>query len=160
MVNSNIKIENAKVRFRNFSGKEGKYNPAGRRNFCVLLDEEDAQSLFDEGWNVKYLQPKDKDNGDDPQAYLQVAVSYANIPPKVYLVTSKQKTLLDEETIGMLDWGEFANFDLVIRPYNYDVNGKTGVKAYLKTLYATLVEDEFADKYEDVPDSAMSAVQR
>lgn len=160
MVNSNIKIENAKVRFKNFSGKEGKYNPAGRRNFCVILDEESAQSLFEEGWNVKYLQPKDKDKGDDPQAYLQVAVSYANIPPKVYLVTSKQKTLLDEDTIGILDWGEFANFDLVIRPYNYDVNGKTGVKAYLKTLYATLVEDEFADKYEDVPDSAISAVQR
>lgn len=159
MVNTNIKIENARVRFKNFSGKEGKYNPAGRRNFCVLLDEEDAQSLFEEGWNVKYLQPKDK-NGDDPQAYLPVAVSYANIPPKVYLVTSKQKTLLDEETIGMLDWGEFESFDLVIRPYNYDVNGKTGVKAYLKTLYANLVEDEFADKYEDVPDSAISALQR
>lgn len=160
MVNTNIKIENARVRFKNFSGKEGKYNPAGRRNFCVLLDEEDAQSLFEEGWNVKYLQPKDKNGDDDPQAYLPVAVSYANIPPKVYLVTSKQKTLLDEETIGMLDWGEFESFDLVIRPYNYDVNGKTGVKAYLKTLYANLVEDEFADKYEDVPDSAISALQR
>lgn len=158
MVNSNIKIENAKVRFKNFSGKEGKYNPAGRRNFCVILDEDSAQSLFEEGWNVKYLQPKEE--GDDPIPYLQVAVSYNNMPPKVYLVTSKQKTLLDEDTIGMLDCGEFANFDLVIRPYNYDVNGKTGVKAYLKTLYATLVEDEFADKYEDVPDSAISAVQR
>lgn len=158
MVKNNIKIENAKVRFKNFSGKEGRYNPAGRRNFCVILDEESAQSLFEDGWNVKYLQPKEE--GDDPIPYLQVAVSYNNIPPKVYLVTSKQKTLIDEDTISMLDWGEFENFDLVIRPYNYDVNGKTGVKAYLKTLYATLVEDEFADKYEDVPDSAISAVQR
>ena len=158
MVKNNIKIENAKVRFRNFSGKEGKYNPAGVRNFCVFLDEEDAQPLAEEGWNIKYLQPKTDD--DDPQAYLPVAVSFANFPPKLYLVTSKQKTLLDEDTVNILDWGEFENFDLVIRPHNYDVNGKTGVKAYVKTLYATLVEDEFADKYEDVPDSAISAIQR
>ena len=157
MVKNNIKIENAKVRFRNFSGKEGKYNPAGVRNFCVFLDEEDAQPLAEEGWNIKYLQPK---TDDDPQAYLPVAVSFANFPPKLYLVTSKQKTLLDEDTVNILDWGEYANFDLVIRPYNYDVNGKSGVKAYLKTLYATLVEDEFTDKYEDVPDSAISAIQR
>lgn len=157
MVKNNIKIENAKVRFRNFSGKEGKYNPAGVRNFCVFLDEEDAQPLAEEGWNIKYLQPK---TDDDPQAYLPVAVSFANFPPKLYLVTSKQKTLLDEDTVNILDWGEFENFDLVIRPHNYDVNGKTGVKAYVKTLYATLVEDEFADKYEDVPDSAISAIQR
>lgn len=155
MVNTNIRIEDAKIRFRNFSGKEGRFNPAGRRNFCVFLDETSAAELADEGWNIKWLQPRTED--DEPQAYIQVAVSYSNIPPKVWLVTSKQKTLLDEDTINALDWAELESVDLVIRPYNYDVNGKIGVKAYLKTMYAKIVEDEFADKYEDVPDSALSA---
>jgi len=156
MVNTNIRIENAKIRFRNFSGKEGRFNPAGRRNFCVFLDDDTANDLADEGWNIKWLRPRTED--DEPQAYIQVAVSYANVPPKVWLVNSKQKTLLDENTISTLDWAELEEVDLVIRPYNYDVNGKSGVKAYLKTMYAKIVEDEFADKYEDVPDSAMSAM--
>lgn len=155
MINTNIRIENAKIRFRNFSGKEGRFNPAGRRNFCVFLDDSSAAELADEGWNVKWLQPRTEE--DEPQAYLQVAVSYANVPPKVWLVTSKQKTLLDEDSINALDWAELESVDLVIRPYNYEVNGKSGVKAYLKTMYAKIVEDEFADKYEDVPDSAVSA---
>ena len=154
--NTNIRIENAKIRFRNFSGKEGKFNPAGRRNFVVFLDDDTAHDLRDEGWNIKWLQPRTED--DEPQAYLSVTVAFNRMPPKIWLVTSKKKTLLDEDSVGMLDWTELENVDLTIRPYNYDVNGKSGVKAYLKTLYATIVEDDFADKYEDVPDSAMSAI--
>jgi len=155
-VNNNISIENAKLAFRNFSGKEGKFNPPGRRNFCVLLDSNIVPMLIEDGWNIKYLKPRDP--SDDPQAYIQVAVSYKNIPPKIVLVTSSGKTTLDEESVSMLDWAEIENVDLIIRPYNYDVNGKVGVKAYCKTMYITIVEDEFEKKYSDVPDSATSAM--
>ena len=37
-VKNNIVIENARIGFRNFSGKEGQFNPAGRRNFCVFIE--------------------------------------------------------------------------------------------------------------------------
>ena len=147
MMNNNIVIENAKIGFRNFSGKAAKFNPAGRRNFCVFLDKEDGLKLEEDGWNIRWLQPREE--GDDLVPYLQITVSYENIPPKIVLVTKKRKTVLDDISVDELDTAEIENVDLIIRPYNWSVNGSEGVKAYCKSMYVTIVEDEFAEKYYD-----------
>jgi len=151
-----ISIEDAKLLFKNFSGKEGKFNPPGKRNFCVELTPEIAEELKADGWNVK--KAISKYEGSDDLLYLPIAVAFGNYPPKIILITSHGKTKLTEEDVNTLDWADIETADVLINPYQYEVNGTKGIKAYLKALYVTIKEDEFESKYYDVPDTAENTI--
>lgn len=147
-----IIIEDTRLIFRNFSGKEGKYNREGDRNFGVILDSENAETLLSLGWNVKYLNPRDE--SEQPQAYLPVSVSYrsGSRPPRVMMITSRARTPLGEDEIDILDWADIKKADVKVNPYEWSVNGKNGVKAYLASIYVTIEEDELDLKYADIPE--------
>ena len=148
-----VAIENARIFFRNFTGKPGKFNREGDRSFCVHIEDiEMAKDLKSQGWNIRMTKPRSEE--DSPEAYVQVKVSYAKFPPKVALINGKNKqTYLDEESIQLLDWAEIASVDLILNPSVWNVNGNTGVKAYLKTAYVTIIEDAFEKKYQNPADT-------
>lgn len=141
----NLILEDVVIAFRNFEGKEDTYNRAGDRNFAILLDEDRAAQMERDGWNVKYL--KEREEGEGQQAYIQVAVSYKARPPKIGMVTSKGLTYLGENEVEMLDWVDIEVADVTLNPYEWAVNGKTGVKAYLQTLFIKIEEDYLQQKW-------------
>ena len=114
-----VVLEGRRILFRNFTGEEGRFNAKGQRNFNVLLEDEEAEKMMRDGWNVKYLQPREE--GDKPQPRLDVAVHFGKNPPRIILITSRGKTPLDESMVSLLDWAEIENVDLIIRPYEWEV---------------------------------------
>lgn len=153
-VTSPIKIENARLIFRNFQGKKTDYNDEGNRNFGVLLPDDLAEQLEADGWNVKRLKPRD--DAEDPtyeQPWLPVKVKFGQIPPICEMITGRGRTKIYEDTIDQFDWANIKQCDLIIRPYNYPaIQGRpAGVSAYLKSIYVTIQEDDLAEKYADIP---------
>lgn len=148
----NVTLEGVKLIFSNFGGAEKPFNKEGDRNFGVLLDDETAEAMQLDGWNVKYLKPRDE--GDKPQAMIRVKVNMkSGRKPRIFMVTSRNKTMLDEASAEVLDWSNIKAADVTLNPYAYDVNGNTGITAYLVSIYATIEEDYLDLKYADVPDS-------
>lgn len=145
----NLKIEDARIIWKNFTGAESKFNRPGDRNFCVVIEDPDLISaLKDEGWNVKPLKQRDGDEDLPQNYYIPVSVSYKIRPPKIEMHTSKATIILNEDTVSTLDFADILSIDLVLRPRKYELaTGASGVKAYLKTMHVTIEEDEFGDKY-------------
>lgn len=141
-----IFIENAQLIFKNFSGKEGPYNDKGTRSFAVIIDDpEMADRLKNDGWLIKELAPRDEDEA--PKHYLTIALSYKVAPPSVQMLMGSNLITMSEETIGELDFQQIISADLTITPYHWEMGSKSGIKAYLKGLVATVDEDPLMMKY-------------
>jgi len=145
-----VLMEGVRIIFRNFSGKEGQFNREGDRNFAVLLDPATATAMAEDNWNIKWLKPRDEEEEQDPQAYLPVSLNFKGRPPRIVLITTRGRTNLDEDSVEMLDWADILNVDLIVRPYEWNVNGKTGIKAYLQSIYVTIEEDTLEQKYSEL----------
>ena len=140
-----LQIDDARIIYRNFSGVGSKFNREGDRNFAVYIPDEDmANELKESGWNVKIKPPRE--DGDDPFMFLPVKIKFNDRGPSVYLVTGNKKTPLNENTVSCLDDIDILSVDLDIRPYDWEVNNKTGRTAYLQSIWVTQEVDRFASR--------------
>lgn len=141
-----LQIDDARIIYRNFRGEGGKFNREGDRNFAVVIPKQElADELRNRGWNVKIKPPKDEE--DSPFMYLPVKVKFNDRGPQVYLRTGDRVNRLDEERISILDDINIHSVDLDIRPYDWDVNGKSGRTAYLQSIEVIQEIDRFAARY-------------
>ena len=159
-----IEFENVKIKYSNFAGRQTEFNEEGERNFNVVIeDEELAETLKNDGWNVKVKVPKDRDGrvieGAKVSYLLPVKVKFSNYPPTINLVTQKGVDFkgepvynvrqLDEETARLVDDVEFQRIDLVVRPYPYKDKrtGDSKISAYLNEFWGLVKENKFASRY-------------
>ena len=143
-----LMIDDARIVYRNFSGTGSRYKREGDRNFAVVIpDKEIADALIENGWNVKIKPPREE--GDSPFMYMPVKVKFNDRGPNVYLVTGKRMNRLDEESVSCLDDVDIQSVDMDIRPYDWEVNGRSGRSAYLQSIKVTQRIDRFAAEKEE-----------
>ena len=141
-----LEIEDARIIYRNFEGVASKFNREGDRNFAVTVPNDEIKDILVEaGWNVKIKPPRDED--DTPFMFIPVKVKFNNRGPAAYLRSGETVTRLNEETIGILDEIDIQSVSMDLRPYDWDVNGKTGRTAYLQAINVIQNIDRFGDMY-------------
>lgn len=143
-----LEIEDARIIYRNFAGAPSKFNREGDRNFAVIIPSEEIKDqLVEEGWNVKIKPPRD--DFEDPFMFMPIKVVFNNRGPAAYVRSGDSVTRLNEDTIDMLDEIDISSVDMDIRPYDWEVNGKTGRSAYLQAINVTQNVDRFGARYSE-----------
>lgn len=138
-----LQMDDVVLTYKNFSGEGSKFNREGDRNFSIrIYDEAIAEELAKDGWNVKVKPPRDEDEA--PFMHLPVKIKFNDRGPNVYLQSGANRIKLDEESISCLDDIDMLSVSLDIRPYDWEVNGKTGRTAYLHAMLVTQRIDRFA----------------
>ena len=133
--------------YRNFDGvPRGKYDKEGEKYFNVVLDDIDfAKQLRDDGWTVTIKEPNEE--YAKPFAHMKVKVRYDNLPPIIHLIAGDSNVVLDEEAAAMLTHAEIVKADMVINPSSYINPSRTGIAAYLRSMYVEIENDPLEAKY-------------
>ena len=146
-----LQIDDARIIYRNFAGAASQFNREGDRNFSIVIpDQEMADALVNEGWNVKIKAPRE--DGDVPFMTLPVKVKFNDRGPNVYLQTGNRMNRLDEDSIACLDQIDIVSVDLDVRPYDWVLyegtkDEKRGRSAYLQSIKVVQDVDRFASRF-------------
>lgn len=143
-----LQVDDATIIFKNFGGHGDKFNREGDRNFSLRIDDPaTADAMVEKGWNVRIKAARDDD--EIPFMRLPVKVKFTDYGPNVYLNSLGNVTKLDEESIDCLDNIEIESVNMDIRPYDWEVNGRTGRTAYLQSMEVIQRIDRFSARYDN-----------
>ena len=138
--NKLVSIENTRFIFEtNFSGdpRRDKFG-SDKRYANIIVPEELAEELIDEGFNIKMTKPREGDEEEFvPTYYVAIKLAYRNRngepkqwPPKVLLVVEDSVTELDEESVDCIDYAWIDRVNVVLNKYE----SERGKSLYIKTL--------------------------
>lgn len=148
-------VKNTTFRFRDFKGT--KFGPGGARNFTIYLTPQEAASLSNEGFNVRYPEPTEE--YPDPVPTLKIKVSLHEgdglefLNPSIWTVGStggkpveivsarEPITPATKNLVDMLDHLVVEKVDVTFTGSRWTNAGASGVTAYAQSVLITYVSD-------------------
>ena len=147
------------ILFPNLEGRRDRYNTNGDRSFRLKFnDNEFAQQLAEDGWNIKIYTPKNDDY--EPYYYMNVKTKFrcdsdkVRQDPEIHRVNAKNDILCTAEDMATIDNDYMSRkvirTDLSINPYpwhNPGMGDGEGVTAYLREMWVEVKDSPFAARY-------------
>ena len=125
-------IKNARILFPNFAGEEQDYNPAGKRNFRLVVDEALANELQDRGLHVRTREPLNE--GDEAQYFVKIGV-YRDAD--IRLLSGRVMTALEIDDFDVVD-KEFRRGHVKNREIGLEFHVSVNTKVRNGSPYARL----------------------
>lgn len=119
--NDFIVFKDPELKFRNFQGIPSKFNKEGKRNFCIVLDMEQASKMDSDGWNVKRLRTR-----HDGTEEFDLAILPVHIPADY--------TLFDAPSLDL----NLYRLEITIRPDYWTHGSETGKRAFVESIKVDL----------------------
>lgn len=149
--NGKLQVDNCRIRFKNFEGRQTDYNRLGDRNFALVIPNmEIAEALMNDkneygvGWNVNIKEVED----GDPHISLKVKVKFNEWGPKIFVRTGNARIRLTEENVKELDRMSISHIDMDIRPYDGSTRQNGPFRAaYLDAMEVVQNVDRFTARY-------------
>ena len=149
---NNLIIEDAKVIFPNFSGREGRYNREGNRCFSVIVPDANlALQLKDDGWNIKERIVNGEETGEYYINGVNINYDYYIKPVITYISNGNEieltQEMMDAGIAAQLDGRGAERFDISIRPRTWErSDGSVGVKGYVDEMRIVAKKSLFSDR--------------
>lgn len=143
-----LKIDDAQIIYRDFSGNKTKFSN-GKRSFSLLIDDPSiADALEEAGYSVKRPNNANMDDGRELPTHMKIKVKYNANGPDIYLVTNGIMTKVPEERVEDLDRIRIVAVDMDVRAYDGEYGGKPFRSAYLNSMRIYQQVDRFMAEYQ------------
>ena len=145
-----VLIRDAKLRFKNFSGRGNDTNREGNRCFAVVIDNIDFYNeLVARGWNLSTwekggMHPEpfsEMEDGSVCLPFTNVNLNFhGNFPPTVieYTKENVRGRKVPEAEVGELDMSYLENVKLLLNPSHWKTASGEGTKGYVEELRCTI----------------------
>ena len=153
---NNLIIEDAKVIFPNFSGREGRYNREGNRCFSVMVPDVNlAMQLKDDGWNIKERIINGEPTGEyyingvniNYDYYIKPIITYISNGNELELTKEFMDTNIGSDIAAQLDGRGAERYDISIRPKPWDrSDGTVGIKGYVDEMRIIAKKSLFSER--------------